>query len=182
VPLPAKPAAEAEVGQPSEAAARARRLYESERYRDAIPALQAVIAGQTGDDEGNRQLSQFFLAKALFRTRSYARAAAAFRAIARAPAHLKHAETLLWLARLAAMPETAAMTEPSDLATYSVDDVRRFDNPEQRTVYWQLSYLLGVERLRAGQRAEAASLFAAVPGESPLHAAAVRCAGYTRPR
>jgi hypothetical protein len=61
------------------------------------------------------------------------------------------------------------------LVDYEATDVARFDNPNQREVYWGLSYLLGRERLERGQRAEAAALFARVDAASTWSADARAC-------
>jgi hypothetical protein len=174
-PAPVDDRPAATVGTPTAAAAQAKRLYESEKWEAAITALGPVVRGATEDDEGNRQLAQYMLGKALYRVQRYDECVAVLRAIARAPHHLKHSEVLLWFAKLAGTPATGGLIDPSDLATYSPADVAPFDNAEQRAVYWQLSYMLGVERLRAGKREEAAALFAAVGAESPYRAPAVAC-------
>jgi hypothetical protein len=172
--IDARPAAT--VGTPTPAAAQARRLYEEEKWDAAITAFAPVVRGATEDDEGNRQLAQFLLAKALYRVHRYDECVGLLRGIARAPHHLKHNEVLLWFAKLAAETATRSLVDPSDLTTYTPADLAPFDNPEQRAVYWQLSYMLGVQRLRAGKREEATVLFAAVKAESPYHSAAVACA------
>lgn len=166
----------ATVGTPTPAAAQARRLYEEEKWDAAVTALGPVVRGATEDDEGNRQLAQYMLGKALFRLNRFDECMAVFRAIARAPHHLKHSEVLLWFAKLESTPATGGLVDPSDLATYTPADIAAFDNAEQRPLYWQLAYMLGVERLRAGKREEAAALFARVGPESPYHGAAVDCA------
>ena len=166
----------ATVGTPTPAAAQARRLYEEEKWDAAIDALGPVVRGATEDDEGNRQLAQFMLGKAFYRAHRYDECVAILRGIARTLHHLKHNDVLLWFAKLVFTPATSSLLDPSDLATYTAANVAPFDNPEQRPIYWQLSYMLGVERLRAGKRGEAIVLFGAVKPESPYHSAAVACA------
>jgi hypothetical protein len=165
----------ATVGQPTETAAQARRLYEAERWTDAIVMLEPVARGVTGDDEGNRQLAEYMLAKALFRVHRWPECVARFQAIAHTPNHLKHGETLLWIVKLARQPQTRTLVDPSDLETYTPADAARFDNAQQRDVYWQIAYLLGVQRYRSGRMGEAAALFGAVAPGSPYHADAQRC-------
>ncbi len=48
----------------TEEAAQDRRLFEAERWAEAIPALKKVAEGETGDDEGNKQTAQYNLAVA----------------------------------------------------------------------------------------------------------------------
>ena len=168
--------AQATVGQPTDAAAQARRLYEAEKWDSAIVALAPVVRGATGDDEGNRQLAEYMLAKALFRAGRFVDCVARFRAIARVPDHAKHGETLLWIAKLAQQPETRGLVDPSDLQTYTDADASRFDNPQQRDTYYDIAYFLGVQRYRSGKRADAAALFHAVGPGSRYHAEAARCA------
>ena len=61
----------ATAGQPTEAAAQAKRLYDREKWWDAAKALYRVSTGETGDDEGNKQIAQFNLAKALYKLKFY---------------------------------------------------------------------------------------------------------------
>jgi hypothetical protein len=52
-------------GQMTEQAAQAKRLFDGEKWGDAASALYRVYKGETGDDEGNKQLAQYHLAIAL---------------------------------------------------------------------------------------------------------------------
>src|SRR5882672_6062315 len=63
-------------GQMSEAAAQAKRLFDRERWEESIPALRSVADGTTRDDDGNRQLADYHLAIAYFRTGRFAECAA----------------------------------------------------------------------------------------------------------
>src|SRR5258708_30180089 len=82
-------------GQPTAAAAQAKRLYENEKWWDAAQALFRVSSGETGDDEGNKQIAQFNLAKALYKLKFFQGAYSIFSEIADRPNHLKYNETLL---------------------------------------------------------------------------------------
>lgn len=136
-------------GQPTEAAAQAKRLYESEKWWDAAQALYRVYSGETGDDEGNKQIAQFNFAKTLYKLKFYQGAYKIFIDISERPNHLKFNETLLWLAKLATdLPEPADIIER--VGHYSDEAIKRFDNAEQRELYWQLNYLLGRYKYRAG--------------------------------
>jgi hypothetical protein len=171
---PAKPAKPVDnspppsAGQPTEAAAQAKRLYESEKWWDAAKALYRVSTGETGDDEGNKQIAQFNLAKALYKLKFFQAAYSIFSEIADKPNHLKYSETLLWLAKLATdLPEPADIIER--VGKYNEDHIRKFDNKEQQDLYWQLNYLLGRYRYRNGQYPEALSLFEKVNRKSKYY-------------
>ena len=96
----------------TEQAAQAKRLFDGEKWGDAALALYRVYKGETGDDEGNKQLAQYHLAIALYRLKFYQAAYGIFSEIADKPNHLKFNETLLWLAKLATdLPEPADIVE-----------------------------------------------------------------------
>jgi tetratricopeptide (TPR) repeat protein len=155
-------------GTPSEAAAQAKHLYETEKWWDAAQALFAVSNGETGDDEGNKQLAQFNLAKSLYKLKFYQAAYSIFSEIADKPAHIKYGETLLWLAKLATdLPEPADIIER--VGKYDEGQIARFNNKEQQELYWQLNYLLGRYRYRNGQYPEALALFEKVNRESKYY-------------
>jgi len=165
-------------GQMTEQAAAAKRLYDAERWSEAADALERVSNGASGDDAGNRAIAEYHRAIALFRDHRYPEAASSFRAIALERGHLKHQETLLWLAKL-------VLTGPDvvDLdvfAAYDVGDIERFRNAAQMEVYYDLAYLLGRERMREGARAEALALLSRIPNDHPFANAAARCAATLR--
>ena len=158
----------AQAGQPTEAAAQAKRLYESEKWWDAAQALYRVYVGETGDDEGNKQIAQFNLAKALYKLKFFQAAYSIFSEIADKPNHLKYNETLLWLAKLATdLPEPADIVER--VGKYSEEQVGKFNNKEQQDLYWQLNYLLGRYKYRNGQYPEALGLFEKVNRKSKFY-------------
>jgi tetratricopeptide (TPR) repeat protein len=155
-------------GTPSEAAAEAKRLYEADKMWDAAEALYSVSSGETRDDEGNKQLAQFNLAKALYKIKYYQAAYSIFSEIADKPNHLKYGETLLWLAKLATdLPEPADIIER--VGKYDEGQIARFNNKEQQDLYWQLNYLLGRYRYRNGQYPEALGLFEKVNRQSKYY-------------
>jgi hypothetical protein len=157
-----------QAGQPTEAASQAKRLYESEKWWDAAQALYRVSTGETGDDEGNRQIAQFNLAKALYKLKFFQAAYSIFSEIADKPNHLKYNETLLWLAKLATdLPEPADIVER--VGKYNVEQVAKFNNNEQQALYWQLNYLLGRYKYRNGEYAEALGLFDKVNRKSKFY-------------
>jgi hypothetical protein len=170
-PAPSKPAKSVDnsppavAGTPTSAAAQAKRLYESEKWWDAAKALFRVSNGETGDDQGNREIAQFNLAKALYKLRFYQGAYSIFSEIADRPNHLKYNETLLWLAKLATdLPEPADIIER--VGKYNEAHVAKFNNHEQQELYWQLNYLLGRYRYRNGQFPESLALFEKVDRRS----------------
>ncbi len=155
-------------GQPTDAAAQAKRLYESEKWWDAAQALYRVSTGETGDDEGNKQIAQFNLAKALYKLKFFQGAYSIFSEIADKPNHLKYNETLLWLAKLATdLPEPADIVER--VGKYNEQQVAKFNNKEQEDLFWQLNYLLGRYKYRNGQYPEALELFEKVDRRSKYY-------------
>lgn len=65
-------------GKMTQQAAQAKRLFDGEKWSDAALALYKVYKGETGDDEGNKQLAQYHLAIALYRMKFYQAAYAYF--------------------------------------------------------------------------------------------------------
>ena len=157
-----------QAGQMTEQAAQAKRLFDGEKWSDAALALNRVAKGETGDDEGNKQLAQYHLAIALYRLKYYQAAYGIFSEIADKPNHLKFNETLLWLAKLATdLPEPADIVER--VGKYSDDQIKKFDNSNQRELFWQLNYLLGRYKYRNRQYEDAIRLFGKVARESKYY-------------
>ncbi len=155
-------------GQMTEQAAQGKRLFDAERWGDAALLLKKVVDGETGDDEGNKQIAQYHLAIALYRLQFYQASYGIFSAIADKPNHLKFNETLLWLSKLATqLPEPADIIER--VGKYKTDQIARFDNPQQRDLYWQLNYLLGRYKYRNRNYEEAISLFERVDKKSKYY-------------
>jgi hypothetical protein len=168
----------ATAGQPTEAAAQAKRLYDREKWWDAAKALYRVSTGETGDDEGNKQIAQFNLAKALYKLKFFQGAYSIFSEIADRPNHLKYNETLLWLAKLATdLPEPADIIER--VGKYNEEHVAKFNNNEQQEIYWQLNYLLGRYRYRNGQFPEGLALLDKVDRRSKYYVQAQFFGGVT---
>jgi tetratricopeptide (TPR) repeat protein len=155
-------------GQMTEEAAAAKKLFDRERWSEAALALHRVTAGETGDDEGNKQLAQYYLAISLYRLKFYQASYAIFSVIADNRNHHKFKETLLWLAKLATqLPEPADIIER--VGKYTDEQVGRFDNPQQRDLYWQLNYMLGRYKYRNRQYEEAIRLFQKVDRRSEYY-------------
>ena len=164
------PAAQAPVvaGQMTEAAASAKQLFDKEKWNDAAQALHRVVNGETGDDPGNKQLAEYFLAISLYRLKFYQASYAIFSVVADNPNHVKFKETLLWLAKLATqLPEPADIIER--VGKYNDEQVARFDNDQQRDLYWQLNYMLGRYKYRNRQFEEAIRLFQKVDRRSEYY-------------
>jgi hypothetical protein len=155
-------------GTMTEAAAAAKQLFDKERWNEAAQALHRVVSGETGDDPGNKQLAEYFLAISLYRLKFYQASYAIFSVIADNPNHLKFKETLLWLAKLATqLPEPADIIER--VGKYSDDQVSRFDNEQQRDLFWQLNYMLGRYKYRNRQYEESIRLFQRVDRRSEYY-------------
>ena len=155
-------------GQMTEQAAQAKRLFDGEKWGDASLALYRVYKGETGDDEGNKQLSQYHLAISLYRLKFYQAAYGIFSEIADKPNHLKFNETLLWLAKLATdLPEPADIVER--VGKYNDAAIEKFNNSNQRELYWQLNYLLGRYKYRNRQYEESLRLFSKVDRASKYY-------------
>lgn len=129
-------------GQMTEAAASAKRLFDQQKWAEASLALHRVVAGETGDDPGNQQEAQYWLAISLYRLKFYQASYAMFASIAANKNHLRFGQTLLWLSKLATdLPEPAGIID--SVGRYGDADLARFNNPQQRDLYYQLNYLLG---------------------------------------
>jgi tetratricopeptide (TPR) repeat protein len=152
-------------GQMTEEAAQGKRLFDAERWSEAALVLKRVVDGETGDDEGNKQIAQYHLAICLYRLQFYQASYGIFSAVADKPNHLKFNETLLWLSKLATqLPEPADIIER--VGKYKTEQIARFNNPQQRDLYWQLNYLLGRYKYRNRNYEEAVSLFEKVDKKS----------------
>ena len=162
----AKPAVVA--GNPTEAAAQAKALFDKEKWSEAAQALHRVRSGETGDDPGNKQLAEYFLAISLYRLKFYQASYQIFSGVADNPNHLKFKETLLWLAKLATqLPEPADIIER--VGKYNDEDLARFDNEQQRDLYWQLNFMLGRYKYRNRQFEESIRLFQKVDRRSEYY-------------
>jgi tetratricopeptide (TPR) repeat protein len=165
---PAESGPPAVAGQMTEQAAQAKRLFDGEKWGDAAAALYRVYKGETGDDEGNKQLAQYHLAIALYRLKFYQGSYGIFSEIADKPNHLKFNETLLWLAKLATdLPEPADIVER--VGKYNDAQIDKFNNSNQRELFWQLNYLLGRYKYRNRQYDDALRLFSKVSRESKYY-------------
>jgi hypothetical protein len=163
-PLPPTPPP----GPPSAEATNAKKLYEAEKWYDAAIALASVAKGESNDDEGNKQIAQFNLAKVLYKLKYFQGAYSIFIDISNKPNHLKFNETLLWLAKLATdLPESADVIE--HVGQYNDEAIARFHNDQQNELYWELNYLLGRFKYRNNQNDQALALFEKVDRQSKYY-------------
>jgi hypothetical protein len=152
------PAPAVTAGTMSEGARAAKALFDAQKWPEAALALYGVVAGETNDDDGNKQLAQYFLSISLYRMKLYQASYALFGFIADNRNHLKFNETLLWLAKLATqLPEPADIIER--VGRYRDTEIAAFDNDKQRELFYQLNYLLGRYKYRNRQFEEAIRLF-----------------------
>jgi tetratricopeptide (TPR) repeat protein len=152
-------------GPRTETAARSEELFDMALYYEAAPLLQGVAAGETGDDEGNREIAQYHLAVALFRVKLYEACFGVLSAIADQPRHRKRRESLFWLSRLAhVLPDPRDAIER--IGAYAPSEIAPFDSPQQREIYWDLSYLLGQHFYRRHRREDAIRHFEKVDWKS----------------
>ncbi len=153
-------------GEPTEGFTAARRAFDQEKWPEAAEGMFRVVSGETGDDPGNKQLAEFYLANALYRLKFFQASFAIFSVIAEQPNHQKFNETLMWLAKLA-----LELPEPADIIArvgkYSDEHLARFDNKDQQQLYWQLNQMLGRYKYRQGQFEEAIRFFQKVDKRSP---------------
>ncbi len=89
---PAAPAVTA--GTMSEGARAAKALFDAQKWPEAALALYGVVAGETGDDDGNKQLAQYHLAIPLYRLKFYQAAYGIFSELADPPPPLPFPEPL----------------------------------------------------------------------------------------
>lgn len=145
-------------GSPTEGARAAKTLFDSQKWGQAAVGMFSVMAGETGDDDGNKQLAQYYLSICLYRMKLYQASYAIFGLIAANRNHLKFNETLLWLSKLATqLPEPADIIE--QIGAYRDTEIAAFDNGQQKELFYQLNYLLGRYKYRNGSFEEAIRLF-----------------------
>lgn len=152
-------------GEPSDVMKSAKKAFDEKRWAEAAQGMHSVVSGDSGDDDGNKQLAEFYQSQSLYFLKFYQASFDGFTKIAANPKHLKFAETLLWLAKLATdLPEPADII--SHVGRYSDEQLARFDNKAQQKLYWKLNYLLGRYQYRKGQFQEAIRLFQRVEASS----------------
>lgn len=152
-------------GEPTAAMKQAKDAFDKKSYAQAAQGMYEVVSGGSGDDAGNKQLAEFYLAQSLYFLKFYQASFDTFTKIASNQSHLKFGETLLWLAKLATdLPEPADII--AHVGKYSDAQLARFDNKAQQDMYWKLNYLLGRYNYRKGNLQEAIRLFQRVDAKS----------------
>ena len=155
-------------GTMSDGARAAKALFDEQKWPEAALALYGVVAGESNDDAGNKQLAQYFLSISLYRMKLYQASYALFGFIADDRNHLKFNETLLWLAKLATqLPEPADIIER--VGRYRDTEIAGFNNDKQKELYYQLNYMLGRYKYRNRQFEEAIRLFNKVEENSQYY-------------
>ncbi len=169
-------------GEPSADLTAAIRLYEASKFAEAAMALQRVVDGETGDDAGNVQKAQFFLAKSLYGLKFYQSALAIFDEITRASlGHLYFDETLQWLAQLATqLPEPAGITDR--IGRYPLARLETFNTPQTANLYNHLVFLMGRYLYGDGDFETAIEFFQKVQPTSPFYVEAKFFEGITHVR
>jgi tetratricopeptide (TPR) repeat protein len=174
-PTPYTPGPAVKTGQPTDTFARARRLFDAEQYVDAIPVLQKVTNGDSGDDEGNVELAEYFLGASFFRIRQFGFALDAFKPIVTNPSHLKHIEAALWLEKLAEEPLTSERAVDL-LYLYTDVDLARYDDANQRDTLYRIQLARARAAYRRGRYDEALGILLKVRAYEPLRQVADNCA------
>lgn len=108
-PGPGEPPA---LGEMTEQAAQAKRMYDAARWEHALVALEAVALGAHGDDGGNRQFAEYHLAIANYNLKDYDAATDLFLLIVEDRSHHKFNEAWLWLSRLGRVCMTSRVLRP----------------------------------------------------------------------
>ncbi len=148
---------------PSKTLERAIKLYDKGDYYSASIELKKVLAGETTDDDKNKQRAEFFLGKTVYQMGYYAGALKIFEDIVQVgPEHTYHGATLKWLAALSrVLPETSGILDL--IGTY---DVGALDDSMMEEVRDELYYLLGRHFYRKGEFDQAIDLFTRVDRKS----------------
>jgi len=145
-------------GDPTEGMARAKKAFDEKRWAQAAQGMYDVVSGTTGDDPGNKQLAEFYLAQSLYYLKFFQGSFDGFAKIAGNPQHLKFNETLLWIAKLSIeMPPAADFI--SHVGKFSEETLSRFDNATQKEVFWKLNYFLGRYKYKEGAYEDAIKFF-----------------------
>ena len=171
-------AAAAAAGAGSDVAAQAKKFYETEKYWDAAQSFYRVSIGETGDDEGNKQNRAVRPGEVSVQAALLPSRVLHFQRDRRQPESPQ-------VRRDAALGGQARhdLPEPADIiervGKYSEEHVAKFNNDEQRELYWQLNYLLGRYRYRNGKYPEALELFDKVNRKSKYYVQAQFFSGIT---
>ena len=167
IELDEEPADEGPVtaGQMTEQAAQAKRLFDGEKWSEAAARALSRLQGRDRRRRGQQAARAVPPRDRALSPQVLPGRYGIFSEIADKPNHLKFNETLLWLSKLATeLPEPADIVER--VGKYNDEQIARFNNPNQRDLYWQLNYLLGRYKYRNRQYEEALRLFEKVDTRS----------------
>ena len=170
---------------PSKILENALKLYDREDYYMASIELDKVVERKTGDDEGNVQRAEYFMAKTLEKLRFYSASLSYFnRIVEKGPAHRYYQKTLQWLASLSrVLPESSGVLEK--IGKYNRQDLEQpfFDTVvDGDKVRNELYDLLGRFHYTKGNFKDSLELFALVPLESKFYTRAKFLEGITHVR
>src|SRR5690606_12710559 len=84
---PTGPAAVA--GEPTSTMSQAKAAFDGKRWAEAAQGFHSVVSGSSGDDAGNVQMAEFYLAQSLYFLKFYQSSFDGFAKIAKNPQHLK---------------------------------------------------------------------------------------------
>jgi hypothetical protein len=160
-----RPGASAET---SERAVEAKRLFDLERYEDAIPVLRTVGEGQSGDSKAGRQIAAFRLGVSLVRTGHEKEGMALLGAIARDPANLARPTMLASSDSHASMVQLFSGFDDNDTDCFKSG---------QKQLHALATYLIARERFERGAYADAMFFFAQVDRTASAFPPAQECIG-----
>jgi hypothetical protein len=164
-------------GQATEEMAFGKRLFDANRFPEAILVLQRVVDGETRDDAGNVQIAQYHLGVSLVKVRQFERALAVFEPIAHDPSHLQHRATAVWLAALLAEPITTVRAVDL-LYLYRDADIAALDTPAQRRTLYMIQLARARGAYRRAHYDEALAILERVRTFTPLRGLADGCTAF----
>jgi hypothetical protein len=158
---------------PSDRATAATRIFQGERWSEAVVALDAVARGDGDDDRGNREIAEYHLAISLYNLRELQPAEDLFVAITRDDAHQKHLEGVMWTMRLLMSCPSARAADA--LLAVPPDSVGpRFSSPQQVELARRVDLLLARRLIERGDRLRSLAILDDLR-RTPLAEEAERC-------
>jgi tetratricopeptide (TPR) repeat protein len=166
-------------GEMTEEAKSAKRLFDSEKWAEARMVLARVANGETGDDQGNKQMAEYHLALCDYNLKDYPQALERFARISDDPNHLKFGSLLFWLGRLAREPGTSERAIDL-MPRFEAKLIDALDNPQQRTMWEEIVFLKGRAHYRLGDQRQASIWLSRIGKDSPLAPLAEECLGLAK--
>ena len=153
--------------------ANALRLYQQERYDQALPLFENVAtAARTTRPRIGRRRSSSSASASSTSSATRTRCARRARRRARARAPLLRADACSGRRALEELPQSAAII--TAVGRYPETDVDLFDTPENQVLYHRIQYLMGRARYEQRRFPEAVALLERVPPTAGEHADAQR--------